>query len=322
MLQERHSISRRTFLRTSAAAMGGAAVAPTLLAASALAGGESWKMRLSTSSVQFSSLPVEKACERIAALGFEAIDIWPGAPKAYADLGCPHLEQIEKRLGPAGLKELLDKHHLKLCAVTCYFVGYRKYAELLGKMGGGVAVRELCFGKVTNPRGNEGFLRATQARPGTRREIRLLPGDRKPLGRHAVELPRLVQGVPRHEPEQPDRDCLAALPFAGGGHFRPRDHCHGGKTLVLFLRVATWSRFEPTARHRADRLSPWLAALAKVDYPRYVNPFMHGHPQPDQMAAAWRPRATTCRSVTTKSSCSRVGWVERKGTKLALIEAM
>ena len=30
----------------------------------------------------------------------------------------------------------------------------------------------------------------------------------------------------------------------------------------------------------------------------------------------WRPRATTCRSVTTKSSCSRVGWVECKGTKL------
>ena len=65
-------------------------------------------------------------------------------------LGCPHLEQIEKRLGPAGLKDLLDKHHLKLCAITCYFAGYRKYAELLGKMGGGVAVRESRFGKVTN----------------------------------------------------------------------------------------------------------------------------------------------------------------------------
>ena len=142
-------VNRRTFLRTSAAVLGGAA-APAPLAATGLAGGQGWKMRLSTSSIQFSSLSVEKACERIASLGFEAIDIWPAAPAAYAEYGCPHLEQIEKRLGPAGLQELLAKYRLKLCALTCYFTGYRKYAELLGKVGGGVAVRELRNGKVTN----------------------------------------------------------------------------------------------------------------------------------------------------------------------------
>ena len=150
MLQEGRSVTRRTFLRTSAAALGGAAAAPMLLAAAAPTSSDGWKMRLSTSSIQFSSLPVEKACERIASLGFEAVDFWPAAPAAYAEFGCPHLEEIEKRLGPAGLKDLLDKHHLKLCALTCYFTGYRKYAELLGKVGGGVAVRESRFGKVTN----------------------------------------------------------------------------------------------------------------------------------------------------------------------------
>ena len=32
--------------------------------------------------------------------------------------------------------------------------------------------------------------------------------------------------------------------------------------------------------------TPWLRALAKIGYRRYVNPFMHHHPQPDTMATA------------------------------------
>ena len=123
-----------------------------------------WKMRLSTSSVQFSSLPVEKACERIASLGFEAVDFWPATPAAYAEYGCPHLERDRETPGSCGLKELLAKHHLKLCALTCYFVGYRKYAELLGKVGGGVAVRESRDGKVDQPHGrNEGVFRSNSS---------------------------------------------------------------------------------------------------------------------------------------------------------------
>ena len=45
-------------------------------------------MHLSTSSIHFSELPIEKACERIAGLGFEAIDIWS------AHEGCPHLDDV------------------------------------------------------------------------------------------------------------------------------------------------------------------------------------------------------------------------------------
>ena len=92
-------------------------------------------MRLSCSSINFSSLPIEQACQRIAALGFEAVDIWS------AHAGCPHLDDVAKRLGPAGLKDLLARHRLKLCAFSVYVGGYRRYAELLGKAGGGVAVR-------------------------------------------------------------------------------------------------------------------------------------------------------------------------------------
>ena len=91
---------------------------------------------------------MEKACERIAGLGFAAVDFWPAGFK------CPHLDEIEKRLGPEGLKELLAKHHLKLYAFTCYNVGahagYPRFAKLLGKAGGGLAVREARYGKVVN----------------------------------------------------------------------------------------------------------------------------------------------------------------------------
>ena len=30
--------------------------------------------------------------------------------------------------------------------------------------------------------------------------------------------------------------------------------------------------------------TPWIAALARTGYAEYVNPFMHGHPGPDEMA--------------------------------------
>ena len=30
--------------------------------------------------------------------------------------------------------------------------------------------------------------------------------------------------------------------------------------------------------------TPWIAALAKARYRWYVNPFMHGHPEPEEMA--------------------------------------
>ena len=93
------------------------------------------KLRLSTSSVHFKGLPLEQACERIARLGFTAVDIWC----AYE--GCPHLDDALQRLGPEGLKDVLARNGLRLFAFSTYIGGYAKYAELLGKAGGGVAVQ-------------------------------------------------------------------------------------------------------------------------------------------------------------------------------------
>lgn len=38
--------------------------------------------------------------------------------------------------------------------------------------------------------------------------------------------------------------------------------------------------------HGPTDFTPWLAALAKIDYKWYVNPFMHGEPAPDEMSKA------------------------------------
>jgi hypothetical protein len=141
-------VSRREFLERSGTALVAAGLAgalPARIGAGEERAGQSpWPLRLSTSTVQFSSLSVEKACERIAALGFAAVDFWPSG------FGCPHLDEMEKRLGPEGLKDLLAKHNLKLYAFTCYNVGanagYSRFAELLGKAGGGLAVREAKYG--------------------------------------------------------------------------------------------------------------------------------------------------------------------------------
>src|ERR1019366_3445516 len=79
--------------------------------------GSGWQCRLSTSSILFKGLPIEEACGRIAALGFEAVDIWSAYDK------CPHLDDAATRLGSSGLKALLAKHHLQLCAFSIYIGG-------------------------------------------------------------------------------------------------------------------------------------------------------------------------------------------------------
>ncbi len=133
----RAAANRRQFLGRLAGGAAAGVLGGGLLTSAppASAAPTAWTMRLSCSSIDFSALPIEQACRRIAALGFQAIDIWSG----FA--GCPHPDDVQKRLGPAGLKDLLARNKLKLYAFSVYAGGYPRYAELLGKAGGGVAIR-------------------------------------------------------------------------------------------------------------------------------------------------------------------------------------
>jgi len=98
--------SRRRFLGGAIAV--GAIQTGVLGSAAALAAEERWAMRLSGSTINFTALPIEQACERLAALGFEAVDVW----SAHAN--CPHLDDVQTRLKAEGLKAILARLRLKL----------------------------------------------------------------------------------------------------------------------------------------------------------------------------------------------------------------
>jgi sugar phosphate isomerase/epimerase len=274
------AIRRRDFL---SAAAGAATLlsTPRRLAWGAEDKPARWKMRLSASSINFSRLPIEQACQRIAALGFEGIDIWS------AHAGCPHLDDVLKRLGPAGLKELLAKHKLKLYAFSVYVGGYAQYAELLGKAGGGVAIRSSagpCDPKELTARMKD-FLE------GLKPEVELAEKHNSYLAieNHGTALLdgldsfKAFADLNRHP-----RLGIAMAPYHLQVAKVKVEEAIGaaGKQLLFFYAWQNAAGLGQLPGHGPTDMTPWIAALAKAGYPWYVNPFMHDEPAPDPMATA------------------------------------
>jgi len=274
------NLDRRNFLK--AVSLSGAVVItkPVLSAwAQESAPGKKWRMRLSTSSIHFMELPIEQACERIAQLGFKAIDIWS------AHQGCPHLDDVAERLGAEGLKRLLAKHKLKLFAFSVYKGGYERYAELLGKAGGGVAVR--------------GSGPACKPEELTAR-MRQFIEDLKPLAELA-EKHNSYLAIENHgnallcsldsfkafvDINTSPRLGIALAPY----HIQslkasvPEAIRICGRQLLFFY---AWQHYPDSGQLPGvgpTDMTPWIQALADIRYRGYVNPFMHGHPEADVMA--------------------------------------
>jgi sugar phosphate isomerase/epimerase len=224
-------------------------------------------------------LPIEQACERIAKLGFEAIDIWS------AHEGCPHLDDVAKRLGPDGLKKLLAEHKLKLFAFSVYKGGYARYAELLGKAGGGVAVQ-----------GSAPPCKPEELTIGMRKFIEEL----KPLVELA-EQHNSYLAIENHgnallcsldslkafvDMNTSPRLGIALAPY----HIQTLKAsvqeairiC--GKQLFFFYAWQHYPGPEQLPGVGPTDMTPWIQALTDIRYRGYVNPFMHGHPEPDVMA--------------------------------------
>lgn len=241
-----------------------------------------WKMRLSTSSIQYVSLPLAQACAQIAKLGFEAIDIWD----KFID-GNKHLDEAEQ-LGGAGLQELLAKHNLKLASFTLYKTSYEKYAALLGAAGGGVAVRGSTYEKF-----NPAELSQT---------MKKFLGGLKPLAELAeknnsyVAIENHVNSL-LHTPDSfkafvdlntSPRLGLAIAPYHLQGINAPVEDviriC--GKQAFFFYGWQKGRDFEQLPGRGPADFKPWLLALADIHYRGYVNPFMHGHQKPEDMTPA------------------------------------
>jgi sugar phosphate isomerase/epimerase len=271
-----HEIGRREFLARAAVATAGVG----LLGARPAWGGKTpWKMRLSASSIDFTKLKIEQACERIAALGFEAIDIW--SPHA----GCPHLDDVQSRLGPQGLKELLAKHGLKLYAFSVYSGGYPKYAELLGKAGGGVAVN-----------GSPGKCPPSELTARMKAFIESLEGQLETAEKYnsyiAIEnhggalLSSLDSFKAFVDNNKNPRLGLAVAPYHLPAASVAEAITIAGGQLLFFYAWQNGGGLKQLPGHGPTDFTPWLAALAKIDYKWYVNPFMHDEPAPEEMSKA------------------------------------
>jgi sugar phosphate isomerase/epimerase len=276
-------LTRRRFIQHAIAGAGiasGGLLARSFAAAKPEAG-SGWRCRLSTSSILFKGVPIEEACARIAALGFEAVDIWSAYEK------CPHLDDAATRLGPTGLKALLAKHHLQLCAFTVYVGGYPKYAELLGGVGGGLAIQ-----------GNAGPCKPEELTARMRAFLEslkpLLELAEKNNSRLAIENHgnTLLDGPDSFKAfvdlNTSPRLGLALAPYhlQAGGASVPEVIRICGRQLLFFY---AWQNQPETGQLPGlgpTDFKPWLRALAQVDYRGYVNAFMHGHVEADAMTAA------------------------------------
>lgn len=274
-------VDRRAFLSTATWGAAVGALPPGILhlCASTAQAAPAWRMRLSCSSIEFTKLPIEAACQRMAELGFEAIDVWS------AHAGCPHLDDVQQRLGAEGLKDLLAKHKLKLFAFSVYAGGYRKYAELLGKAGGGVAVR-----------GSAGPCKPGELASTMKKFVEALKPDLELAEKHnsylAIEnhghaLLDSVDSIKAFvDTNRNPRLGIALAPYHVQALKMSVEEAIVAAGRQLFFFYA-WQHTPGTGQLPGvgpTDFTPWLAALAKVGYGGYVNPFMHGEPEPETMA--------------------------------------
>jgi sugar phosphate isomerase/epimerase len=273
------TFSRRTFLGYSAAAACAAAAGQRRLAAAD--DQAPWTMRLATSSIHYLHLPVEQACEQIARLGFEAVDIWS------AHAGCPHLDDVAERLKADGLRQVLDGQKLKLFSFSVYAGGYARYAQLLGESGGGVAVQ----GSAGPCPPAELTTRMKAFLEGLKPLVELAEKYNSYLAienhGHALldsvdsfkafvdlnQSPRLGLALAPYHVQAIKQSVEDAIAACGGQLFFFYAWQHGGGVDQL-------------PGHGPTDFRPWLAALAKIRYRGYVNPFMHGDLEPEPMSAA------------------------------------
>ncbi|MBI5395618.1 MAG: sugar phosphate isomerase/epimerase [Verrucomicrobia bacterium] len=275
----RHTITRRDFLTATTASV----AAPWLMrtGAEARAAAPVWKMRLSTSSVQYVPLPIEQVCERIAKLGFEAIDIWGPLFK------CTHLDDVAARLSASGLKKLLAKNKLKLFAFSVYPDRYPQYAELLGAAGGGVAIRSSekpCKPEELTARMKE-FLEKLKPQV----ELAEKHNSYVAVENHGRALLDSIDSIKAFvDLNKHPRVGIALAPYhIQAGQMSVEDAVAAcGKQLLFFYAWQHGKGTDQLPGHGPTDMTPWLAALAKIGYAGYVNPFMHGEVEADAMSAA------------------------------------
>ena len=271
-------MNRRQFLTCTTAALAASATSCSILGGST---SKAPRLRLSTSSNHFKDLPIDQACERIAGLDFEGIDMW----SAYQN--CPHLDDVAARLGPVGLKALLAKHKLNLVSFSVYIGGYAMYAELLGAAGGGVAIQ----GSTKPCPPEELTAKMKFFLDGLKPLVELAEKHNSYLAienHKSALLDSLDSFKAFTDLNQSSRLGIALAPYhlqAIGASVEEAIRI-AGRQLFFFYAWQKQDGMSELPGHGPADFKPWLETLAKVNYRGYVNPFTHHHATPDVMAAA------------------------------------
>ncbi len=239
---------------------------------------EKWKMKLSTSNIHFKSLPIEQVCACISKMGFEAIDIWSAHAK------CPHLDDVQKRIGPDGLKKILKKNRLRLNSFSVYQGGYKKYAELLGKAGGGIAIQGSTKKCAPNELSNAMKKFINSLKPLV--ELAEENNSFLAIENHGHKLLHTLDSFKAFTDINTSKHLgIALAPY----------HLQAAKASVvdaistcreqLFFFYA-WQKgkgMDQLPGQGPIDWKPWLKTLSDIAYKHYVNPFMHKGPEPDIM---------------------------------------
>jgi sugar phosphate isomerase/epimerase len=277
------TLTRRRFIQHTVAGIGMASGASLIRSAAAPQpeAGPAWRCRLSTSSILFKDLSLEQACARIAALGFEAVDLWSGYDN------CPHLDDAAKRLGPSGLKALLAKHQLQLCAFSVYVGGYPKYAELLGGVGGGVAVQGSAG--PCKPDELTAKMRAFLESLKPLIELAEQHNSRLAIENHGDALLNSLDSFKAFvDLNSSPRLGLALAPYHLQAIGAPVEEAIRicGRQLLFFYAWQNQPGIAQLPGHGPADFKPWLRALAQANYRGFVNAFMHGAVEADTISAA------------------------------------
>ena len=276
---------RRRFL---AGVAGAAAAAATCGAwnAAARSAEPRWTMRLSCSSINFTKLPIEQACQRIADAGLRGHRHLVGPRRLPAPRRRAYAPRPREAEGTAGRQQA---EALRLLGLRRRVSQVCRTAGQGGRRRGRARQRRPVRSQGTvGP--HEGLLRGAEARNRTGREVQLVSGHREPR-RLALELARFVQGVCRTEPQ-------SARGHRAGAVSRPG--CASGPSRRRSPSAASSCCSSTPGRTPAARANCRASArpIARPGSPRWPRPVTPGtsirscttSPRPTRWQPRWASR--------------------------------
>ena len=240
------------------------------------------KPKFSCSTINFTSLPLDQACERIAALQFDAVDIW-----GY--LGCQHLKEVADHLKAEGLKALLERHHLKLGSVTVYGATYPPYAKLIGECGGSIVVRGSRRRRKDNVTEDmKDFLEELKPELALCEEHDSYLAIENHSGGDLLDRTDTIKAFV--DQNQHKRLGIALAPYHLMHHresVADAIRICGKQLLFIYFWTNEAEEKQMPGIGQTD-VSGWVRALKEIEYAHFITPFMHHEPAPDRMAELHR----------------------------------